>query len=95
MHWLCINNIPPGRFSIITNCSTYFLSYQVYVKNAVNVATGDVRVNGAVVPDTEKENHVTVSNTRGGTVIKFKQLVKGFSKEVKLTRGAQEEKLPE
>ena len=87
-------NIPSGRYSVIT-CSTYFFSYQVYVKNAVNVATGDVRVNGAVVPDTEKTNHVTVSNSGEGSKIKFKQLVKGFSKEVKLTRGAQEEKLPE
>ena len=96
MHWLCVNlNIPPGRCSVITNCSTYFLSYQVYVKNAVNVATGVVRVNGAIVPDTEKANHVTLRHTRGGIVIKFKQLVKGFSKEVKLTRRAQGEKLPE
>ena len=57
----------------------------MYVKNAVNEATGDVRVNGAVVPDTEKTNHVTVRNTKEGGVIKFKGLVKGFSKEVKLT----------
>ena len=56
------------------------------VKYVVNVATGDVRVNGAVVPDSEKTNHVTVSNSRKGSEIKFKQLVKGFSKEVKLTR---------
>ena len=58
----------------------------MFVKNAVNVATGDVRVNGAIVPDAEKTNHVTMSNARDGIVIKFKQLVKGFSKEVKLTR---------
>ena len=63
------------------------------------MATGDVRVNGAVVPDIDKVNHVTVrpksGSTTEGRIIKFKQLVKGFSKEVKLTRGAQEEKLPE
>ena len=67
-----------------------FLSYQVFVRNAVHVATGDVRVNGAVVPGTDKTNHVTVKpkpgSTTEGRVIKFKQLVKGFSKEVKLTR---------
>ena len=60
------------------------------VKYVVNVATGDVRVNGAVVPGTDKTNHVTVKpkpgSTTEGRVIKFKQLVKGFSKEVKLTR---------
>ena len=69
---------------------TYFLSYQVFVRNAVHVATGDVRVNGAVVPVTDKTNHVIVKprlgNSTEGHVIKFKQLVKGFCKEVKLTR---------
>ena len=54
------------------------------------MATGDVRVNGAVVPDIDKVNHVTVrpksGSTTEGRIIKFKQLVKGFSKEVKLTR---------
>ena len=63
---------------------------QVHVRNAVHVTTGDVRVNGAIVPDTDKTNHVTVTpkpgSTTKGCVIKFKQLVKGFSKEVKLTR---------
>ena len=54
------------------------------------MVTGDVRVNGAVVPGTDKANHVTVKpkpgSTTQGLVIQFKQLVKGFSKEVKLTR---------
>lgn len=59
---------------------------------AVNVATGDVRVDGKVVAESEKTSHVEVrpkggnpSNTEGRIVI-FKELVKGFSKEVKLTR---------
>ena len=60
------------------------------VRNAVHVTTGEVRVNGAIVPDTDKANHVTVTpksgSTTEGRLIKFKQLVKGFSKEVKLTR---------
>ena len=58
----------------------------------INVATGDVRVDGKVVAETEKMSHVEVqprernqSNTDGHIVI-FKELVKGFSKEVKLTR---------
>ena len=58
----------------------------------LNVATGDVRVDGKVVAETEKTSHVwvrpregTQSNTDGHIVI-FKELVKGFSKEVKLTR---------
>lgn len=62
----------------------------MFVRNAVHVATGDVRVNGAVVPDSDKTDHVAVKpkpgSTTEGRVIKFKQLVKGFSKEVKLTR---------
>ena len=62
----------------------------MFVKNAVHVTTGEVRVNGAIVPDTDKTNHVKVDpkpgSTTEGHVIKFKQLVKGFSKEVKLTR---------
>ena len=69
----------------------------MHVRNAVHVTTGDVRVNGVVVPDTDKANHVTVKpkpgSTTEGRVIKFKQLVKGFSKEVKLTRCDGEEKL--
>ena len=89
-HWLYLINISPRRCSVSTNCSTYFLSYQVHLENAVHVTTGDVRVNGAVVLDTDKTNHVTVKPQQDGTtegrVIKFKQLVKGFSKEVKLTR---------
>ena len=56
----------------------------------MHVTTGEVRVNGAIVPDTDKANHVTVQpksgSTTEGRLIKFKQLVKGFSKEVKLTR---------
>ncbi len=58
----------------------------------LNVATGDVRVDGKVVAEMEKTSHVKVrprggnqSNTDGHIVI-FKDLVKGFSKEVKLTR---------
>ena len=64
------------------------------VRNAVNVATGDVRVNGEVVPDAQKTSHVEVRPKGGdpteteGRVIMFKGLTKGFSKEVKLTRGS-------
>ena len=68
-----------------------FLPIQVTVKNAVNIVTGDVRVNGEVVPDSEKTSHVEVlpnfCDPTIGRVIKFKALTKGFSKEVKLTRG--------
>ena len=56
----------------------------------MNIATGDVRVNGEVVPDTDKTNHVMVrpksSGATTGRTIVFKQLSKGFTKEVKLTR---------
>ena len=48
---------------------------QVGVSRAVNVATGDVRVNGEIVPDATT-----------GRAIVFKQLSKGFTTEVKLTR---------
>ncbi|KAL9953039.1 hypothetical protein ACROYT_G040390 [Oculina patagonica] len=68
---------------------------QVWVRNAVNIATGDVKENGAVVPDADKTSHVEVMLRSGSTTegrrLKFKQLVKGFSKEVKLTRGAEME----
>ena len=60
------------------------------VKNAVHVATGDVRVNGEVVPVADKTSHVEVrpksGSTTEGRIIMFKELTKGFSKEVKLTR---------
>ena len=53
---------------------------QVGVSDAVNVATGDVRVNGEVVPDTDKTNHVMVipksSGATTGRAIVFKQLSK-------------------
>ena len=63
---------------------------QVRVISPVNVATGDVRVNGEVVPDADKTNHVMVipisdDATTGRTIV-FKQLSKGFTTEVKLTR---------
>ena len=64
--------------------------------NAVNVVTGDVRVNGEVVPDSDKTSHLEVLPKGGdpmeteGRVIRFKALTKGFSKEVKLTRGSVE-----
>ena len=67
------------------------LPIQVTVKNAVNVVTGDVKVNGEVVPDSDKTSHVEVlpnfCDPTIGRVIRFKALTKGFSKEVKLTRG--------
>ena len=63
---------------------------QVGVSDAANVATGDVRVNGEVVPDADKTNHVMVipksSGATTGRAIVFKQLSKGFTTEVKLTR---------
>ena len=72
-----------------------FLPIQVTVKNAVNVVTGDVRVNGQVVPDTDKTSHVEVlpnfCDPTVGRVIRFKALTKGFSKEVKLTQGQPQE----
>ena len=56
----------------------------------VNVATGDVRVNGEVVPDADKTNHVMVIPISDGAVIGraivFKQLSMGFTTEVTLTR---------
>ena len=63
---------------------------QVRVISPVNVATEDVTVNGEVVPDADKTNHVMVipksSGATTGRAIVFKQLSKGFTKEVKLTR---------
>ena len=67
---------------------------QVFVKNAVNVVTGDVRVNGEVVQSSDKASHVVVKpksdDDTEGCVIRFLNLTKGFSKEVKLTRGSVE-----
>ena len=63
---------------------------QVGVSGAVNVATGDVRVNGEVVPDADKTNYVMVIPISDGAVIGhaivFKQLSMGFTTEVTLTR---------
>ena len=63
---------------------------QVRVISAVNVATGDVRVNGEVVPDADKTNHVMVIPISDGAVkgnaIVFKQLSMGLTTEVTLTR---------
>lgn len=59
------------------------------MRNAVNVATGDVKEDGVAVPAADKTSHVEVKqsgSTKKGRRIKFKNLVKGFSKEVKLTR---------
>ena len=62
---------------------------QVTVRDLVQVETGDVRVNGEVVPDADKASHVTVKPRSGSTTtgrnIMFKQFTKGFSKEVKLS----------
>ena len=63
---------------------------QVFVTNAVNIVTGDVRVNGEVVPSSDKASHVVVKPNTEGRVIRFLNLTKGFSKEVKLTRGSVE-----
>ena len=64
-------------------CSFMFLPFQVTVRNAVNVVTGDVRVNGEVVPVSDKTSHVEVlpnfCDPTIGRVIKFKALTKGFS----------------
>ena len=63
---------------------------QVRVISAVNVATEDVTVNGEVVPDADKTNHVMVIPISDGAVkgnaIVFKQLSMGFTTEVTLTR---------
>ncbi|KAL9951814.1 hypothetical protein ACROYT_G044546 [Oculina patagonica] len=65
---------------------------QVTLRNDVHVATEDVRVNGEVVQEMVKTSHVEVRPKEGnrtattGRVIRFKELSKGFSKEVKLTR---------
>lgn len=78
--------------SIRLNSNVYF-ALQVTVKNAVNRVTGGVRVNGDFVQEADKVNHVEVLPRRGdptetvGRIIRFKSLTKGFSKEVKLTRG--------
>ena len=63
---------------------------QVRVISPVNVATEDVTVNGEVVPDVDKTNHVMVIPISDGAVIGraivFKQLSMGFTTEVTLTR---------
>jgi len=68
------------------------LFIQVTVKSAVQVVTGDVRVNGAVTSVSDEANHVeVVSKSRDRKevfFIKFKALKCGFSKEVKLKRRA-------
>ena len=52
--------------------------------------TGDVRVNGEIISDSDKTNHVEVMpksrDSSEGFDIKFKVLKCGISKEVKLTR---------
>lgn len=60
------------------------------LKNSVQVATGVVKVNGEAVEDADKTSHVEVIPKSGSTTegkrIMFRQLSKGFTKEVKLTR---------
>ena len=63
------------------------------MRKAVDRVTGNVRVNGDFVKDEDKAAHVEVLSRGGylqetkGSIVKFKSLTKGFSKEVKLTRG--------
>ena len=79
-------------YSLVSLICVSCFTIQVFVRNAVNVATGDVRVNGKVVPSSEKATHVVVkpkpNDATEGRVIRFLNMTKGFSKEVKLTRGS-------
>ena len=65
---------------------------QVTLEHEVNIATGDVRVDGDIVDEMVKTSHVEVRPKGGdatattGRIIMFKEMTKGFSKEVKLTR---------
>ena len=64
----------------------------MFFRQPVHVATGDVRVNGDIIADAQKSTHVTVmpqsGSTDEGKRVKFLQLSKGFTTEVKLTRAA-------
>ena len=87
-------NVAYSHYSLVSPIHVSCFIIQVFVKNAVNVATGDVRVNGEVVSDSQKTTHVVVkprpNDATEGRVIRFLNLTKGFSKEVKLTRGSME-----
>ena len=64
----------------------------MYFPKDVEVSIGDVRVNGEIVPQGERGDHVGAiprgmdPNSTKSRRIKFKGLSKGFSKEVKLRR---------
>ena len=88
-------------FSILLKDTQHFLNhiifslvilYQVFFPKDVEVSIGDVRVNGKMVAQGERGDHVEAI-PRGmdparttSRRIKFKGLSKGFSKEVKLRR---------
>ena len=88
-------------FSILLKDTQHFLNhiifslvilYQVFFPKDVEVSIGDVRVNGKMVAQSERGDHVEAI-PRGmdparttSRRIKFKGLSKGFSKEVKLRR---------
>ena len=64
-------------FLIFGPCLCFIYYIQMTVRNAVNVVTGDVRVNGEVVPNSDKTSHVEVLPKGGdpmeteGRVIRF------------------------
>ena len=88
-------------FSILLKDTQHFLNhiifslvilYQVFFPKDVELSIGDVRVNGEIVPQGARGDHVEAI-PRGmdparttSRRIKFKGLSKGFSKEVKLRR---------
>ena len=88
-------------FSVLLQHTEHFLNhiifslvilYQVFFPKDVEVSIGDVRVNGEIVPQGERGDHVEAiprgmdPNSTKSRRIKFKGLSKGFSKEVKLRR---------
>ena len=88
-------------FSILLKDTQHFLNhiisslvilYQVFFPKDVELSIGDVRVNGEIVPQGARGDHVEAiprgmdPNSTISRRIKFKGLSKGFSKEVKLRR---------
>ena len=70
----------------------------MYFPKDVEVSIGDVRVNGEIVSQSERGDHVEAiprgmdPNSTISRRIKFKGLSKGFSKEVKLRRPSKKAK---
>lgn len=82
---------PLKKSSDLTSDEIFYLNSEpvivkVYLEDTLQVETGDVRVNGEVIAQGDKRKYVNVVTRKGRKLIRFKNLVKGFTTEVHLTQ---------